>query len=152
MCLQLLNLVWTPHPAPVLACLLCFFGRLVVLVLIGLVVWVSVVSKQARQAAGQMLEGFKDRADGMPYALYILQTPSPRHTDQVSSSGRTTALLGVYFTGTLSAFGVVLFVCRTAFAFPARGDATRFNLRRPNERVHGRFRCGTSPSTPWSTC
>lgn len=30
-----------------------------------------------------MLEGFKDRADGMPYALYILQTPSPRHTDQV---------------------------------------------------------------------
>lgn len=39
--------------------------------------------KQARQAAGQMLEGFKERADGMPYALYILQTPSPRHTDQV---------------------------------------------------------------------
>ncbi|CBN77424.1 conserved unknown protein [Ectocarpus siliculosus] len=40
-------------------------------------------ANEARQAAGQMLEGFKDRADGMPYALYILQTPSPRHTDQV---------------------------------------------------------------------
>lgn len=33
-----------------------------------------------------MLEGFKERADGMPYALYILQTPSPRHTDQVGHS------------------------------------------------------------------
>lgn len=33
-----------------------------------------------------MLEGFKDRADGMPYALYILQTPSQRHTDQVTFS------------------------------------------------------------------
>eukprot|EP00903_Cladosiphon_okamuranus_P010030 g9512.t1 len=40
-------------------------------------------ANEARQAAGQMLEGFKDRADGMPYALYILQMPSPRHTDQV---------------------------------------------------------------------
>eukprot|EP00904_Undaria_pinnatifida_P013350 jgi/Undpi1/9145/HiC_scaffold_26.g11603.m1 len=43
----------------------------------------SLTAPQARQAAGQMLEGFKERADGMPYALYILQTPSPRHTDQV---------------------------------------------------------------------
>lgn len=46
-----------------------------------LILWCA--SEQARQAAGQMLEGFKERADGMPYALYILQTPSPRHTDQV---------------------------------------------------------------------
>lgn len=38
---------------------------------------------QARFSAGQMLEGFKERGDGMPYALYILQTQSPRHTDQV---------------------------------------------------------------------
>ncbi|CAM9155225.1 unnamed protein product [Ascophyllum nodosum] len=40
-------------------------------------------ASEARHAAGQMLEGFKERGDGMPYALYILQTPSPRHTDQV---------------------------------------------------------------------
>ncbi len=45
--------------------------------------FLNLLKTQARQAAGQMLEGFKDRADGMPYALYILQTPSPRHTDQV---------------------------------------------------------------------
>lgn len=38
---------------------------------------------QDRRAATLLLEGFKDRADGMPYALYILQTPSPKHTDQV---------------------------------------------------------------------
>ncbi|CAM9430764.1 unnamed protein product [Pylaiella littoralis] len=40
-------------------------------------------ASEARSAAGQMLEGFKDREDGMIYALYFLQTPSPRHTDQV---------------------------------------------------------------------
>ncbi|CAM9543598.1 unnamed protein product, partial [Choristocarpus tenellus] len=40
-------------------------------------------TSQERSVAFYTLEGFKDREDGVEYALYILTTPSPRHTDQV---------------------------------------------------------------------